>query len=112
MTAKPPIGDEWPGEPQQDRAGRATTRARGASCGEGTREFQRSRELLAEDEVFFDAMTVANGGHPVPSPCASMKLGGFPAGRAATASSSSSRVGHSELAVSGFFDFVRSADPE
>lgn len=67
--------------------------------------------LLAEAEVFFDAMTV-DASHPVPSPFASLKLVGFGVwtgdrGIFVTFPSRAFGMGSERR----FFDYLRAADP-
>ena len=69
--------------------------------------------VLAEAEVFFDAMTVGTGGHAVPSPFSSLKLVGFVVrrgerGQYVTFPARAYGTTHERQ----YFDYVRAADPK
>ena len=69
--------------------------------------------VLAEAEVYFDAMTVGAGGHAVPSPFSSLKLVGFVVRRGergpyVTFPARAYGTTHERQ----YFDYVRAADPK
>ena len=69
--------------------------------------------VLAEAEVLFDAMTVGDGGHAVPSPFSSLKLVGFVVRRGDRGPyvTFPSRA-YGTTQERQYFDYVRAADPK
>lgn len=70
-------------------------------------------QILAEAEVYFDAMTVGEGGHAVPSPFQGMKLVGFNVwrGERGIFVTFPSRAFGTDRERQ-YFDYVRAADPK
>ena len=69
--------------------------------------------VLAEAEVFFDAMTVGAGGHAVPSPFSGLKLVGFVVRRGERGPYVTFPArAYGTTRERQYFDYVHSADPK